>query len=218
MLKQAIFYSNNYFLLILADMFTGIIQATGKIISLDSRGDALSMCLNAVGFFRNSKAGDSVANNGVCLTIEDCNNDEATFCLIHQTVKNSAFNEAKLGDLVNLELPCTPQSLMGGHFVMGHVDHAIKVISRYERETGIEVELEIPNDLRRYIIQRGSVTLNGISLTVAEKTEKGIIVAIIPETLSKTNLAHWKNGSLVNIEVDMIGKYVENYLKEAKLA
>ena len=199
-------------------MFTGIIQATGKIISLDSRGDALSMCLNAVGFFRNSKAGDSVANNGVCLTIEDCNNDEATFCLIHQTVKNSAFNEAKLGDLVNLEQPCTPQSLMGGHFVMGHVDHAIKVISRYERETGIEVELEIPNDLRRHTIQRGSVTLNGISLTVAEKTEKGIIVAIIPETLSKTNLAHWKNGSLVNIEVDMIGKYVENYLKEAKLA
>lgn len=154
-------------------MFTGIIQATGKIISLDSRGDALSMCLNAVGFFRNSKAGDSVANNGVCLTIEDCNNDEATFCLIHQTVKNSAFNEAKLGDLVNLELPCTPQSLMGGHFVMGHVDHAIKVISRYERETGIEVELEIPNDLRRYIIQRGSVTLNGISLTVAEKNREG---------------------------------------------
>lgn len=199
-------------------MFTGIIQATGKIISLDLRGDALSMRLNALGFFTNSKVGDSVANNGVCLTIENCTNDEATFCLIHQTVKNSAFSQAQVGDLVNLELPCTPQSLMGGHFVMGHVDHAVKVISRFERETGIEVELEIPNNLRCYIIQRGSVTLNGISLTVAEKTEKGIIVAIIPETLLKTNLATWQTGTLVNIEVDMIGKYVENYLKEAKLA
>jgi riboflavin synthase len=87
-----------------------------------------------------------------------------------------------------------------------------------ERETGIEVELEIPSDLRRYIIRRGSVTLNGISLTVAEKTELGIVVAIIPETLLKTNLATWQTGTLVNIEVDMIGKYVENYLKEAKLA
>lgn len=199
-------------------MFTGIIQATGKILSLEWRGDALSMRLFASQFFKDSKEGDSVANNGVCLTIENCTEDEATFCLIHQTVKNTSFIDTKVGDLVNLELPCTPQSLMGGHFVMGHVDSAIKVHSRVERETGIEVELEIPSDLRRYIIRRGSVTLNGISLTVAEKTELGIVVAIIPETLLKTNLATWQTGTLVNIEVDMIGKYVENYLKEAKLA
>lgn len=199
-------------------MFTGIIQATGKILTLDWRGDALSMRLSSPGFFKNSHVGDSVANNGVCLTIENCNEDEATFCLIHQTVTNTAFSEANPGDLINLELPCSPQSLMGGHLVMGHVDSAVKVISCQERKTGVEVELEIPNDLRRYIIRRGSVTLNGISLTVAEKTDVGIIVAIIPETLLKTNLSHWHAGTLVNIEVDMIGKYVENYLKEAKLA
>lgn len=198
-------------------MFTGIIQATGKILALDWRGDALTMRLLSTAFFKDSKVGDSVANDGVCLTIESCTDDEATFCLIHQTVQNTSFSQAKADDLVNLELPCTPQSLMGGHFVMGHVDSTAKVVSLFKRETGVEVELEIPNDLRRYIIRRGSVTLNGISLTVAEKTEAGIVVAIIPETILKTNLAHWQIGTLINVEVDMIGKYVENYLKEAKL-
>jgi|LSQX01.1.fsa_nt_gb riboflavin synthase len=199
-------------------MFTGIIQNTGKIISLTPRGDALTMKLFAPQFFLNSKAGDSVANNGVCLTIEECGPDEATFCLIHQTVQNTAFAQAKEGDLVNLELPCTPQSLMGGHFVMGHVDSTAQVVSLQDRETGVEVGIELPENLKRYVIHRGSVTLNGISLTVAEIIDSIIVVAIIPETLTKTNLSLWNIGTLVNVEVDMIGKYVENFLKGAKIA
>ena len=103
-------------------MFTGIIQSTGEIVSIESRGDALSMRLRSPGFFKNCKLGDSVANDGVCLSVESCTEDEASFCLMHQTVENTAFKQAAVGKLVNLELPCRADSSMGGHFVMRHVD------------------------------------------------------------------------------------------------
>jgi riboflavin synthase len=195
-------------------MFTGIVQATGEIVSLENRGDALTMRLRSPGFFKPCKPGDSVANNGVCLSIENCTDDEATFCLMHQTLENTAFKEAQLGNLVNLELACRADALMGGHFVMGHVDTTVKVLSLISRETGVEVELELPENLRRYVIRRGSIALNGISLTVAEKNEKSLRVAIIPDTLSRTNLRTWEVGTVVNVEVDMLGKYIENYLEE----
>lgn len=199
-------------------MFTGIIQATGEIVSLENRGDALSMRLKAPGFFKNCKLGDSVANDGVCLSIEKCTEDEAIFCLMHQTVENTGFKQAAPGKLVNLELACRADSFMGGHFVMGHVDSTTEVIAVTPRETGVEVDLKLPKDLRRYVIRRGSISLNGISLTVAEKFEDSIRVCIIPETLSRTNLRCWVPGTIVNVEVDMLGKYIENYLKERDLA
>lgn len=199
-------------------MFTGIIQATGEIVSLENRGDALSMRLKAPGFFKNCKLGDSVANDGVCLSIEKCTEDEATFCLMHQTVENTGFKQAAPGKLVNLELACRADSFMGGHFVMGHVDSTTVVIAVTPRETGVEVDLKLPTDLRRYVIRRGSISLNGISLTVAEKFEDSIRVCIIPETLARTNLRCWVPGTVVNVEVDMLGKYIENYLKERDLA
>ncbi|MCK9181733.1 MAG: riboflavin synthase [Fibrobacteraceae bacterium] len=199
-------------------MFTGIIQAAGKIAFIEKRGDAYTMKVRSEEFFKNSKVGDSCANNGVCLTVESSSVDEATFCLVHQTLVNTSFINAKPGTLVNLELPCRPDGLMGGHFVMGHVDSVAKVLTVAPRETGVEVDLELPPDLRRYVIRRGSVALDGISLTVAEKFETGLRVAIIPETLAKTNLRTWVPGTLVNVEVDMIGKYVENFLRNAELA
>lgn len=199
-------------------MFTGIIQATGEIISLENRGDALTMRMKSPGFFKNSKLGDSIANNGVCLSVENSTDDEATFCLMHQTVVNTSFQQAKVGDLVNLEYPCRADSFMGGHFVMGHVDCTTEVLRVTPRETGVEVDLALPADLRRYVIRRGSITLNGISLTVAEKGADYIRVCIIPETLARTNLRNWVPGTVVNVEVDMLGKYIENYLKERDLA
>jgi len=148
-------------------MFTGIIQATGKVQALLPRGDARSMRIFSPGFFLQSHSGDSVANDGVCLTIESCSPDEATFCLVRQTVDNTSFAQYTVGSWVNLEHPCSAGSLLGGHIVMGHVDSVAKVIAVEPNETGVEVELELPQDLLKYVIQRGSVTLNGISLTVA---------------------------------------------------
>lgn len=199
-------------------MFTGLIQATGTILSLKQRGDAFEMKLFAPGFFKGCNLGDSIANDGVCLSIESCTDDEATFCLMHQTLENTSFKQAEPGKLVNLEKPVRADSLMGGHFVMGHVDTTVKVLAVSSRETGVEVDLELPADLKRYVIRRGSISLNGISLTVAEKFEDSLRVCIIPETLARTNLRNWVPGTLVNVEVDMLGKYIENYLKERDLA
>lgn len=199
-------------------MFTGIIQSTGEILSLERLGDAFTMRLRSPGFFQNGKPGDSVANNGVCLSIETCTADEATFCIMHQTVVNTSFSEAKVGDLVNLEQPCRADSFIGGHFVMGHVDTTVRVLQVVPRETGVEVDLELPVDLKRYVIRRGSISLNGISLTVAEKFEDSLRVCIIPETLARTNLRNWTKGTVVNVEVDMLGKYIENFLKERESA
>ena len=197
-------------------MFTGIIQSTGEIVSLSPRGDGLSMRLRAQGFFGDCKPGDSIANDGVCLSIESCSADEALFCIMRQTVENTAFKRAVEGSLVNLEKPCRADSFMGGHFVMGHVDTTVRVLKVVPRETGVEVDWELPAALKRSVIRRGSVALNGISLTVAEKFENSMRVCIIPETLSRTNLRNWKSGTEVNVEVDMIGKYIENHLEEMR--
>ena len=170
-------------------MFTGIIQSTGEIVSIESRGDALTMRLKSPGFFKNCKLGDSVANDGVCLSIESCTDDEATFCLMHQTVENTGFKQAAVGKLVNLELPCRADSFMGGHFVMGHVDCITEVIKVTPRETGVEVDLKLPADLRRYVIRRGSISLNGISLTVAESSKIPFACALFPRRLPERTCA-----------------------------
>jgi len=194
-------------------MFTGIIQTCGKIAELKKLGDALQMKIFAENYFANTKRGDSVANDGVCLTVESCTANEAVFTMIKQTIDNTSFCKATTGGLVNLELPCRPDSLMGGHFVMGHVDSIAKVTQVVKRETGLEIDLEIPENLSKYVIHRGSIALNGISLTVAELPEKNIIrVAIIPETIKVTNIGCWEMDSLVNVEVDMMAKYIEKLL------
>jgi len=194
-------------------MFTGIVQTCGKIAELNKLGDALQMKIFAENYFKNSKKGDSVANDGVCLTIENNTESEAVFTMIKQTIDNTAFCKAAVGGLVNLELPCRPDSLMSGHFVMGHIDSTAIVKEIVKRETGMEVDLEIPENLSKYVIHRGSIALNGISLTVAELPQKNIIrVAIIPETIRVTNIGSWQLGSLVNVEVDMMAKYIENLL------
>jgi riboflavin synthase len=194
-------------------MFTGIVQTCGKIAELKKLGDALQMTIFAENYFASSKKGDSVANDGVCLTVEACAANEAVFTMVKQTIDNTSFCKAAIGGLVNLELPCRPDSLMGGHFVMGHIDSVARVEQVVKRETGLEIDLEIPENLSKYVIHRGSIALNGISLTVAELPQKNTIrVAIIPETIRVTNIGSWEPGSLVNVEVDMMAKYIENLL------
>lgn len=195
-------------------MFTGIIECTGKVAAIQPRGDAITMIVEAEGFFEGSAPGDSIANDGVCLTIESSTPNSAVFCLMRQTLANTTFAAAKAGALVNLEKASRADSFLGGHFVMGHVDAVGQVTAVAPRQTGVEVDLEIPAGLMRYVIRRGSIALNGISLTVAEKLPQGVRVCIIPETLDRTNLGLWVPGTRVNVEVDMLGKYLENYLSE----
>jgi riboflavin synthase len=194
-------------------MFTGIIQGKGTIASLETVADALRMKVASAGFFANAFEGASVANNGVCLTVEEFAPDWAAFTLVRQTVSCTSFAGAQVGDTLNLEYPCSADSWIGGHFVMGHVDGVATVTQIAPQGTGVEITLEIPQDLTKYVINKGSIALNGISLTVAEKLPQGVRVAIVPETLEKTNVALWKPGTPVNVEVDMMAKYVENFLK-----
>jgi riboflavin synthase len=207
-------------------MFTGIVQAKGIIGSLDAVADALRMKIlvpDSPGFFAPAFPGASVANNGVCLTVEESgtesgvesNIDFAVFTLVRQTISCTHFADARVGDTVNLEYPCRADSWMGGHFVMGHVDAVGRVAQVVPQGTGVEVSVELPESLMRYVISKGSIALNGISLTVAEKLTqgslRGVRVAIVPETLEKTNLSLWKEGTPINVEVDMMAKYVENF-------
>jgi riboflavin synthase len=198
-------------------MFTGIIQGKGTIASLETVADALRMKVESARFFKDVFEGASVANNGVCLTVEEFGPDWAMFTLVRQTVSCTSFAGAQVGDVLNLEYPCRADSWMGGHFVMGHVDGVATVTQVAPQGTGVEVTLEIPQNLTKYVINKGSIALNGVSLTVAEKLPKekspaGVRVAIVPETLEKTNVALWKPGTPVNVEVDMMAKYVENFL------
>ena len=198
-------------------MFTGIVQTCGKIAELNKLGDALQMKIFAENYFAICKKGDSVANDGVCLTIENCTASEAVFTMIKQTIDNTSFCKATVGGMVNLELPCRPDSLMGGHFVMGHIDSVATVEQIVKRETGMEIDLEIPRNLSKYVIHRGSIALNGISLTVAELPKENTIrVAIIPETIKVTNIGLWEPGTLVNVEVDMMAKYIEKLATHIK--
>lgn len=191
-------------------MFTGIVQQIGVVENIENLGDAIRIKVMAPKYFSGSKVGESIANDGVCVTIEENTDDYAYFTMINQTLEATAFKNLKLNDHINLEKACKVESFLGGHYVMGHVDGVAKVSNIISRETGKEIELKIPNDFMKYIISKGSITLNGISLTVAEKTSEGVRVAIIPETLEKTNLGAWDIGTLVNFEVDVLGKYVES--------
>jgi riboflavin synthase len=194
-------------------MFTGIIETSATVTHFEKYGDAYSMTIHADSFFAESKKGDSISNNGVCLTIEECDDHTARFTLIHQTLESSAFRAIQVGHRVNVERACKSNSFLGGHYVMGHVDGVAIVQEVLQRETGIEVDLEIPAAFHNYIISKGSISLNGISLTVAQKQKTGVRVAIIPETIHITNIGSWQKGTLVNFEVDVLGKYVENLVQ-----
>jgi riboflavin synthase len=195
-------------------LFTGIIQSIGSAEEVESLGDGIRLKVVAPNFFHQSEIGHSTAINGVCLTIETVGPDFAWFTLVRQTLNSSAFRTLVGGDLLNLELSCKPDSFLGGHYVMGHVDGVAEVKVITELETGWEVLLKMPAQAMKYIISKGSITLHGISLTVAEKSEDSIKIAVIPETLRKTNLRNWRIGTLINFEVDVVGKYIENFIAE----
>ena len=193
-------------------MFTGLIQALGTVKSLQQKADSTTFEIEAPGFFAKSEIGASVAVNGTCLTAEKFTETSVFLTAIQQTLTITSLGQLQEGSLVNLELSCTPQTFLGGHYVMGHVDGVATVSEFIEREDGKEIILNVPANLMKYIIDKGSITLDGISLTVADKLDSQIKIAIIPETLKKTNIQNWIINTKVNIEVDVVGKYVESLM------
>lgn len=194
-------------------MFTGIIQHLGTIREAVPAGDGRAFAIDAGTLAGTLSPKDSLAVDGTCLTVESVDGALVRVTAILQTLKMTTLGELSEGSKVNLETAATLNTFLGGHLVQGHVDGVATVRSVVERETGREVVLDLPPELMRYVIDKGSVALDGTSLTVAEKSGNSIRVALIPETLERTVCSGWKPGTRVNVETDAIGKYVENFLR-----
>jgi riboflavin synthase len=203
-------------------MFTGIVEETGVIEKITPAKKSIEMTVRAGVCGRGVKAGDSVAVNGCCLTaVKIAPRGKfrlMQFDLLQESWNRTNFQFAKPGSLVNLERPLRANSQLGGHFVTGHVDGLGKII-RWERAGKDHVlDIAAPQDVMRYVIFKGSITVDGISLTVAGVQKKSFRIWIIPHTYEATALRERKAGGAVNLEADLLGKYVEKFLLRRRLA
>lgn len=190
-------------------MFTGIIEELGVVVSrIDTR-----LVVRCPGAMRDAAVGDSIAVSGTCLTIVDRGLEEASFDLSEETLARTGLGRLSSGDLVNLERSVTLASRLGGHLVQGHVDGVGELAAaRPDADGGVRLFVRLPSHLLRYVVQKGSVTLDGVSLTVAALEGDVIEIALVPHTLDVTTFGVIETGDLVNVEVDVVAKYVERLM------
>jgi riboflavin synthase len=199
-------------------MFTGLISELGNITAISKGETSAVFTINAPRLIAEINLGDSVAINGVCLTATSVLGSEFTADVMIQTLSLTSLSLATVGSPVNLELAAQLNTRMGGHIVQGHVDGVAKVIALTPGEKWAQFDVEVPENLARYIVNQGSICLDGVSLTVGQINDVNNIVTVwlIPETLERTNLGSKNPGDLVNIEVDVLAKYVERLLNKGK--
>ena len=193
-------------------MFTGIIEELGQVRSIEARGENAYIVIAAQLVTEDTKHGDSISVNGVCLTALDIQPDSFAADVSRETLDRSTLGRLKPGTRVNLERAVTPATRLGGHIVQGHVDARGTFVSSTDLGGSWTVRIAYPSGIARYLVFKGSVAVEGISLTIAELASDYFEIAIIPKTWEVTNLSHLKAGDDVNIEVDVIGKYVERLL------
>jgi riboflavin synthase len=193
-------------------MFTGLIEEVGTVVTLLTEGDATQLRIEAPGVAAKVALGESVAVNGCCLTVSARANQTLTFDLLGETLERTNLRMLARGERVNLECAVAVGAPLGGHFVQGHVDCAMPIISSEKIGADLRVEIELPPEFAAYVAGKGSIAVNGVSLTVAEVSEKSFAVWIIPHTKKHTNIATARPGTLVNIEFDLLAKYVERLL------
>jgi riboflavin synthase len=194
-------------------LFTGIIESMGTIRAIRSMPAGARMTTSAPGIAAALKVGDSVAVNGVCLTVVHCAKDMFTCDLSSETLARSSFGLAREGTPVNLERALLTGSRMGGHFVQGHVDGMGTLQFSVPSGQGNVMTFEFPRELERYLVNKGSIAVDGISLTIAGLTGSRFSVAVIPHTLQATNLGSLRAGDHVNLEVDILAKYFERFFQ-----
>lgn len=195
-----------------ADMFTGIVEELGRIRHLTMQGSSGQIGIRARKVLEGTKIGDSIAVNGICLTVISLQPDGFTADVMAETVRRSSLGQGKPGDYVNLERAMAADGRFGGHLVSGHID-GTGVISAYRKEeNAVWVTIETGQEILRLIVEKGSICVDGISLTVAAVGESWFQVSVIPHTGAETTLLRRKPGDLVNLENDVIGKYVEKLL------
>jgi riboflavin synthase len=190
-------------------VFTGIVEELGEIVALDCDGDSARLTVRGPLVVSDAVHGASIAVNGVCLTVTDIKDDAFTVDVMKETLDRSALAALTPGSPVNLERPVRPADRLGGHIVQGHVDGVGEILSREPGERWEVVTVGLPAELARYVVDKGSITVDGISLTVARAGDDAFTVALIPTTLELTTLGRKRPGDVVNLEVDIVAKYVE---------
>ena len=193
-------------------MFTGIVEERGEIVAVDALKDAARLRVRGPLVTSDAGVGDSISVNGVCLTVTDVGDGEFTADVMQQTLRTSSLGALVVGSPVNLERPVMMTTRMGGHLVQGHVDGVAAIVARKPSEHWHIVTIALPEDLRRYVVAKGSITVDGVSLTIAELDGENFTVSLIPTTLAGTTLGVKQPGDVVNLEVDVVAKYVERLL------
>lgn len=193
-------------------MFTGIIEELGTVKRVQNGRDSSVLTIGARQVLQDTKIGDSISTNGVCLTVTDMGSDYFMADVMAETLRRSSLGQLKVGSAVNLERALTLSSRLGGHLVSGHIDGTGKIVKFQPEDTAVWITVSAPSSLLRYIVEKGSIAIDGVSLTVASVTEQGFSVSIIPHTGAETILLQKKTGDMVNLECDMIAKYAEKLL------
>jgi riboflavin synthase len=193
-------------------MFTGLIEEFGSVVALEANDRGCRLQIAAPRLSEKIKIGDSIAVNGCCLTVAACRGDQLTFDLLDETLGRTNLKTLRPGSPVNLERALAADGRLGGHFVQGHVDCAARIMALDENGSDLRMEIALPAEFAHYVAFKGSIAVNGISLTVAALSPVSFTVWIIPHTKAETNLGAARAGDLVNLEFDLIAKYLERML------
>jgi riboflavin synthase len=196
-------------------MFTGLVEALGKVANVEMGNESAVFTFDSVSFADQLNVGDSVSVNGTCLTVISIGSQSFAVDVMIQTLKLTSLQNLEKGDQVNLERAALVSSRLGGHIVQGHIDGTGSIAQLAPGEKWLQMDIKFPSELMKYVVPQGSICIDGVSLTVGSVSDElnQITVWLIPETLAKTNLSAKKTGDLVNIEVDVLAKYVERLTK-----
>ena len=194
-------------------MFTGIVEELGTVEDIEDQGDAVRLSVRGPLVVSDAAPGDSIAVNGCCLTVVAHDDKVFTADVMRETLDKTSLGDFRPGTRVNLERAVTAEKRLGGHIVQGHVDGTGEIRSRTPSEHWEIVEIGLPGGIGRYLVDKGSITVDGVSLTVVTATDDGFTVSLIPETLARTTLGLKQPGETVNLEVDVIAKHVEKLVR-----
>ena len=195
-------------------MFNGIIFNQGTVKKISKRKKGINLFLKSNIKLNNQDLGISVSCDGVCLTLASIKNKLMEFYLSNETIKRSKFKNSKIGDKINLELPLKYGQKVSGHICQGHVDTVSTINNIIKEDKSLIYDFKINNNFKRYLVEKASILINGVSLTISKITKFGFQAWVIPHTLKLTNLCKVRKGDLVNIEVDVLSKYVKKYFNE----
>ena len=194
-------------------MFTGIVEELGTVEAIEDQGDAVRLSVRGPLVVSDAAAGDSIAVNGCCLTVVNHDHETFTADVMRESLDKTSLGAFRPGTRVNLERAVTAEKRLGGHIVQGHVDGTGEIVARTPSEHWEVVEIGLPDGMGRYLVDKGSITVDGVSLTVVTASDDSFTVSLIPETLARTTLGLKQPGDTVNLEVDVIAKHVEKLVR-----